>query len=635
MRAIAFTLPFALGLVVSLVSAQEAQRKHYRELFEPLPLPGATERRLGSGHPGSKYWQQRADYRMQIKLDAETRVVQGAEVITYTNNAPHPLTYLWMSLDQNLFKSDSLAKGLSGRARAAQGDELGFRDLKIKSDGKDLEFQVHDTMARIELPEPLAASGGKLSIEVDWTFIVPKPGMRMGVTPHPTGDVFALANWFPAIAVYDDVNGWNTLPYIGSGEFYQNFGDYQVELTVPRDHVVAATGRLTNPEDVLTATQLELVEKALQSAETITIRSADEARNGDGRPDGEGPVTWRFEAKDVRTFAWSSSKAFVWDAAGLDGVLVQSFYPPSALPLWEDGTQMLRSSIEGYNKRWFRYPYPTASNINALGPGGGMEYPMILFNGRENSEKGLYFLIAHEIGHQWFPMIVNSDERRHPWMDEGFNTFINYYAMKDRFGTAGSQFSPAMYKMMSRMAAGTPMATPPDHAPNAVGINAYFKPAKMMVVLRESVIGPERFDRAFRDYISAWAFKQPQPADFFRLMEDAAGMDLDWFFRTWIYETHDIDFAITDATIRKRRGHSLRLRFESLGTGVSVLPYTITFDDGSTQQGRVPAVSWTRSTKKTVTVPLKAGMTPTRVEIDPDRVIPETTRKNNVFKIDS
>lgn len=625
----------ALVLAPLAATAQEADRKHYRELFEPLPLPGATERRLGSGHPGSKYWQQRADYRMKIHLDTDQRLVSGKETITYRNNAPHPLPYLWMSLDQNVFKSDSLAANLSGRARRAQGDDLGFRNLKITSAGRPLEFTVHDTMARIELPRPVPAAGGLISLDVEWTFIVPKPGMRMGVTPHPTGDVFALSNWFPAIAVYDDVNGWNTLPYLGAGEFYQNFGTYDVELTVPRDHIVTATGVLMNPKDVLTPTQVASLDKARTSAETVTIRSEAEAKAGHGRPAGEGDLTWKFHATDVRTFAWASSEAFIWDAAGLEGTLCQSFYPPSALPLWSDGTQMLRSSIEGYNKRWFKYPYPTANNVNALGPGGGMEYPMIIFNGRENSEKGLYFLIAHEIGHQWFPMIVNSDERRHPWMDEGFNTFINYYAMIDRFGSAGGQYSTSTFRMMARMAGGAPVSAPPDHAPNAVGINAYFKPARMLIVLREAVIGKERFDRAFQDYIKAWAFKQPQPADFFRLMEDAAGMDLDWFWRSWIYGTGEIDLAITDARIQSRRGkRSLRIRFESLGDAVSSVPYVITFEDGSTRRGHVPAIAWTRSTKASVTVPLGPQAVPTKVEIDPERVIPEKTLKNNVFEIE-
>ncbi|MAG58641.1 MAG: peptidase [Planctomycetes bacterium] len=623
-RLIAFTL------VTSSLLAQGSERKNYRELFEPLPLPGSNEMRLGSGHPGAAYWQQRADYRMKINLDPATRLVRGKETIKYTNNAQHALSYLWMSLDQNLFKRDSLAAGLSGRARRALGDDLGFKIQSMTSGGQDLEYQVHDTMARIECPQPVKASGGTIELEIEWTFIVPKPGMRMGVTSHPTGDVFALSNWFPAIAVYDDVNGWNTLPYLGSGEFYQTFGSYHVDLTVPRDHIVSGTGVLQNPEDVLPAKQLEAWKRSRTSDTTVIIRSEGEARSGGGRPAGDRPVTWTFKADDVRSFAWASSKAFIWDASGLDGSHMQSFYPPSALPLWKDATEMLHSSVAGYNKRWFKYPYPAANNVNALGQGGGMEFPMIIFNGRERSNRGLYFLIAHEIGHQWFPMIVNTDERRHPWMDEGFNTFINYYAMLDRFGKPDRQYSLSVLKMMQRMAGNVPVSAPPDHAPGAVGVNAYFKPARMMIVLREAVLGPDRFDRAFRAYINAWAFKQPQPADFFRLMEDAAGMDLDWFWRSWIYETHHIDLAVTKAVVRDG---SLRITFESLGDGVAPVPYAITFDDGSTRNGVVPVVVWTRSTKKTVTVPLTGAAKPVKVEIDASKVIPEKTRSNNVIDL--
>ena len=602
-------------------------------LFESPDLPTPTERRLASGAPGPAYWQQRADYAIEVELDAEAMRLTGEEKITYHNDSPHTLDYLWVSLDQNVYAPDSLGRrtGHVGNAwRGRDAVDPGMHLTSVKSGGRSLDFTVHDTLARIECAKPIPP-GGKLVLSVSWNADVPNSVMRMGVTGGETGKVFALANWFPAIAVYDDVHGWNTLPYLGAGEFYQNFGSYDVSITVPRDHIVTATGQLQNVRQVVSSRQVALLGKALKSADTVMIRTEEEARSGSDRPAGSGPLTWHFKAEDVRTFAWSSSAAYIWDAAGLDGALMQSFYPPEALPLWKDATQMLRSSIAGYSERWFKYPYPTANNVNALGRGGGMEYPMIIFNGRESSEKGLYFLIAHEIGHQWFPMIVNSDERRNPWMDEGFNTFINYYAMIDRFGNAGGQYSPQMFLMMGKMAKES-ILTPPDRARrSSMGFNAYFKPARLLIMLREYVLGPERFDRAFRDYIRRWAFKQPQPADFFRTMEDAAGSDLSWFCNGWFYGTGNLDQGVKEASVT---GNRLRITFSNLGEVVMPVAYTVEFKDGTRESRVLPAEVWTTTNEARATFDLE-GRIPTKVIIDEADICPDIERDNNEFTIQS
>jgi hypothetical protein len=326
-------------------------------------------------------------------------------------------------------------------------------------------MHVYDTVARIDLPEAISPRGGALELDLEWTFVIPERVFRrFGIEETAHGEIFEAAQWFPSVAVYDDVHGWNTLPYLGTGEFYTNFGDYDVSLTVPWDHLVVATGSLENPDEVYTKTQLERLSRARSSDETVVIRSAEEVGDPASRPESAGTLTWHFRAHDVRTFAWASSPAFVLDGANADGVLCQSAYPQESRPLWEKSTQMLRSAILGYGKRWYRYPYPVATNVS--GPEPGMEYPMIIFCQAQQDDHDLFGVTAHEIGHNWFPMLVNTDERRHAWMDEGFNTFINYYADEDWFGTEeNGRGNPVSFA--SRMLAPglVPIETPPDQLP--------------------------------------------------------------------------------------------------------------------------------------------------------------------------
>jgi hypothetical protein len=571
---------------------------------------------------------------MDVTLDAETSRVEGRETITYTNNSPDALDYVWIHLEQNIFRADSLGAAISPRAQIAMNDS--FTDGCVigairDGDGADLPYHVYDTLARIDLPRPIAPGGGTLVLEIEWSFTISaKVFRRHGIETVEQGTIFEVAQWFPAVAVYDDVHGWNTLPYLGTGEFYNDFGDYDVRLTVPRSHLVAATGALRNPAEVLTAEQAERLEAARSSAETVMIRTPEEVDDPASRPEGEGPLTWRFVAEDVRTFAWASSDAFIYDACDLDGTLVQSMYPKEKVDLWKDSTQMLRTAIAGYNERWYRYPYPAATNV--YGREGGMEYPMIIFC-RGSSERGLYGVTTHEIGHNWFPMIVSTDERRHAWMDEGFNTFINYYSFGDwfegEFGRRGAA-RPYAARMRRRV---PPVDTAADQLPRGLlGELEYQKPAVGLVLLREQVLGAERFDHAFRTYIERWAFRSPRPADFFRTMEDAAGADLAWFWRGWFLEWTALDQMVRSVSHRRddKDGHMVTVTLDNVGRLVMPVTLEVRYADGSTETRRLPVEIWHASDRFRTT--WRTAKRVTRVEIDPEMKLPDIDRSNNVWR---
>ena len=628
-------------------------------IFDPLDLPTPTSLRGASGAPGPDYWQQRADYVIHATLDEDARTITGREVLTYTNNSPDVLPYIWIHLEQNLFKSDSLGSLTTPpRTRFANRDafEGGVKIESIRvskagagtigpgdagqpeGDGVDVPYNVYDTLAKLDLPSPVAARGGKLVLEIAWSFTIPQYGSdRMGMRDGEDGTVYELAQWFPAVAKYDDVYGWNTIPYYGQGEFYTDFGTYTVNLTVPRSHLVFCTGALQNEGDVLTQTQRDRLAQARASDTTVIIRGESEVESADTRPAGEAPLTWTFKADDVRTVAWASSPAFVWDASFLEGTgpegngtLVQSAYPVEALEHWPKSTMMLRSSIEGYSRRWFKYPYPVATNIN--GVAGGMEYPMIIFCGGRGSEGGLWGVTDHEIGHNWFPMVVNTDERRHAWMDEGFNTFINYYSAQDWRGEPGRRGSARSFAGFMRQGNQQPMATFADRInPGRLGVLQYEKTAVGLVILREHIMGEDRFDAAFREYIRRWAFKSPQPADFFRSMEDAGGMDLAWFWRGWFLSTGTLDQEIESVRLPTGTGTSVRVTMNNLNELVMPLKLRLTFADGGTLDRDLPAEVW-RYTDRWTTAIDTGGKQVTKVEIDPDGAFPDVNRRNNTWE---
>ncbi|MEM7630311.1 MAG: M1 family metallopeptidase [Planctomycetota bacterium] len=621
--------------------------------FAPLDLPAPSDKRLGSGAPGPDYWQQRVDYDIDATLlpsddperDGTLGRLEASVRVTYQNNSPHELEFLWLQLEQNLFRTDSL--GTLSRSPGSvmkpltSAFEGGYDIPAIVAGGRTLEFSVHDTLARVELPRPIGA-GERFEFELRFAFDVPPHLRRMGAERVEQGTIFEFAQWFPHVCNYDDVNGWNALPYLGSGEFYTNFGRYTVDLTVPREYVVTATGTLTNASEVLTSEQRSRLARSLSANDPVSIIAPGEVGTPGVRPAGPAQTTWRFEADDVRTFAWAASDAFIWDAIGAsvtgdDGrertVLAQSLYPREARgwsPAHKSGgsTRMVKHSIEFYSDWLYPYPYPHMTNVN--GPEGGMEYPMIMFCGDRDDDDGPFGVTDHEVGHTWFPMIVNSDERRHMWQDEGLNSFIGIYSGAEWRGT-DPDVRRHLEQVLSVANAVHPqpiVRNPDQHWPRWVGRLNYRKVALALYLLREEVLGAERFDRAFRAYIDRWAFKHPQPGDFFRTIEDAAGADLSWFWRGWFLEPAVLDQGVVGA-IDAGNGR-VAVDLVSLGTQVMPVELDVEYTDGSRETRRLPVQIWHTSDKWRAAWDA-GGRTVASVVVDPRRVFPDIDRANNAW----
>ena len=615
-------------------------------IFRPLDLPTPTDRRLGSGKPGPGYWQQRCDYDIDATLDPETDMVTASMTVRYHNNSPHDLEYLWMQLEQNLFRLDSI--GSRSRTPGSVMKMLeydfdgGYSIPSVRAGGDALEMTVYDTLGRVELDEPIA-SGSVFEFEVDFAFRVPPALRRMGREEVEDGEIFELAQWFPHVCKYDGVRGWNTLPYLGTGEFYTDFGDYEVSITAPRHYLVSASGRLTNPGEVLTGEMIARLDEAESSDEPVWIVREDEIGRDAIRPGDRDMYTWEYEIEDARTFAWAASDAFMWDACratiehedgGTRTVLCQSLYPREAEvwgPAHEDGgsTRFIKHSIEFYSDRLSAYPYPVMSNIN--GPEGGMEYPGIIFCGaRENSE-WLFGVTDHEVAHTWFPMVINSDERRYMWQDEGFNTFVNLYSKAAWYGEE-VDFKRHQAQTVEVCSAHNPqpIMTAPDHAwPSWVGELMYRKTGYGLYLLREFVLGPERFDTAFAQYIDWWSFKHPQPSDFFRTMEDAAGADLAWFWRGWFLEPAALDLGVR--TVAQSERDSAIVVLDALGEMVMPVPMRIEYADGSVEDRTLPVEIWHSATRWNAGIET-GGRRIRRVTIDPEEILPDTDRSNNTWR---
>ena len=613
--------------------------------FRRLELSTPTLLREGSGRPGPAYWQQRVDYTIAVSLDTATHTIAGRETIRYTNRSPDTLTHIWLQLDQNLFRDDGRGAVLNPPdARfAARGFRGGFvldRVESVRPSGRQtvrraLKTTENGTLMRVELDRPLAPRG-VTSLEIGYSFQVPEHGAdRMGREQFPEGWLYEIAQWYPRLAVYDDVRGWNTEQYLGQGEFYLEYGDIDFAITVPRGFIVAATGGLTNPLEVLTAQQRARLARALQSDSTLAIIAKSEVGQPSTRPAGtSATLTWHFSAKNVRDVAWAAAPNFIWDASGWNGILMQSFYPPAADSVWRQSTKMVRHSIRHYSEKWFPYPYPTAININ--GPVGGMEYPMIVFCASRRSTRGLFGVTTHELGHQWFPMIVGSNERLYAWMDEGFNTFINVYSARafyhDTTGPGGSGIeSWAAFAGSGRDEA--PSIVPADRVPGfLLGAAAYGKPEVGLFLLRHSILADTtRFDTAFREYIGRWAFKHPTPADFFRSMEDGVGEDLSYFWRGWFLRTDVVDQAVDSVrTARDSTGTTYTTIYLSSPGGLPMpVNLRLTFADGSVENTRLPVEAWFEGNHFVYVRQFSKELV--KVEIDPDKNFPDVRRQNNTW----
>ncbi|HET6796436.1 MAG TPA: M1 family metallopeptidase [Gemmatimonadales bacterium] len=595
-------------------------------VFRPLPLPAPNDYRTGSGRPGRAYWQQQVDYRITGTLDTATHQIRGRELIHYVNRSPDRLEYLWMFVEQNICSRAGITEQLDQPPLVFLGSTFDFSCKhfdggltldRLSVAGRVLKPWVYGTTMRVDLPRPLA-SGGSLDIEVAWHFTVPDYGAgRMG----RDGSLYEIAQWYPRLAVYDDVRGWNHEPYIGAGEFYLEYGNFDVTLTVPAGYLVAATGTLRNPEVALTSEQRTRLTAARSSTEPVAVVTAAEAGRPGTRPPSAGPVSWRFTAESVRDFAFAAGPELRWDACSYEGILIQTFYRPKA-KRWEEANRMAREAIKYFSEQWYRYPYPQATTIE--GPIEGMEYPMLTFVPNSPSREELQWVLSHEFGHEWFPMVVGSNERLYPWMDEGFNTFIDLAGAARYF--AGTAYGDSievhplhLYPDHAIAGQEQPLITRPVESKDLFW-TGYQKPALMLQTLRYEVLGKERFDQAFREYIKAWAFKHPTPADFFRLMRDVSGMDLDWFWRDWIYTTARLDQAVDSVGAEK-------VFLSNRGSMTLPLEMEINYTDGSKERVRLPVEMWNLGSR--FGYRLKEGKAVRKVVVDPRRVLPDVDRSNN------
>ena len=586
----ALVLPLAVSSAVMASSVEQTKGSFvdkFRQLDEALPTPNVY--RSAAGEPAEHYWQQQVNYDIDAKLDEKKRRLTASQTIEYKNNSPHTLKYLWLQLDQNIFKSDSIAEMTSTfNGKTLQGDpqpketklslgqlrrqqfmadnELGYQIANVKDeDGKELKVTVVDTLMRIDLNKPLKP-GKDVEFSMDFAFNIVEEdavGARSGYEhfEEDGNDIFLLAQWFPRLAAYTDYEAWTNKAFLGSGEFTLEFGNYDVELTVPADHIVSATGKLDNPSSVLTSTQRKRLEQAEDAKRPVFIVTEEEALENE-KEGTDKTKTWHFKAENVRDFAWASSRKFMWDAKGYHQggkdqplVMAMSFYPKEGGDLWKKySTEAVVHTMEVYSRFSFDYPYPVAQSVN--GPVGGMEYPMITFNGprtdlqddgtRTYSQAEKRFLIGvviHEVGHIYFPMVVNSDERQWTWMDEGLNSFLDGVAGREWDHTIPWGVEPRDVVDYMKSENQVPVMTQSDSVLR-LGPNAYTKPAAALNILREVILGRELFDFAFKEYAQRWKYKRPTPADFFRTMEEASGVDLDWFWRGWFYTTDHVDISL-------------------------------------------------------------------------------------------
>lgn len=616
-------------------------------LFSPAFYPvGETNTRAATGEANVGYWQNRADYRINVSLNDITHVISGTVTIIYKNNSPHTLPFLWLQLDQNLFSKDSRGQArmpVDGRSRYGalkNNFNGGYKISAVKiNDAVIADYIITDTRMQIRLPKPMAASGDEVKIKLDYSFVLPEYGAdRCGILPTKNGDIFAVAQWYPRMCVFDDVEGWNTLPYLGPGEFYLEYGDFDFTITAPASHIVVASGELLNPSEVLTPSQVDRLEAAKKSDKTVMIRTEKEISDPSSRPKA-ATLTWHFNISNARDVSWASSKAFIWDAAKINlpggkTSLAMSVYPSESKGEkgWGRSTEYAKASIENYSKRWFVYPYPVATNVASNI--GGMEYPGIIFCGYKAEEDGLFGVTDHEFGHTWFPMIVGSNERKYGWMDEGFNTFINSLA-DDDFNKGEYKAPPATMEYTGVSMFGNyseAIMNTPDALQEAnIGTALYSKPGYGLQLLRNEILGPVRFDYAFRAYIRRWAYKHPTPWDFFRTIENVAGENLGWFWKAWFLENYKLDQAIVSVNyINNDAANGALVTIANLDQ--MAMPVNLAYEtvNGSKGTLKLPVEIWNNAISKKIKLPTKEKLK--TVTIDPGKIFPDQDFSNNEWK---
>jgi hypothetical protein len=609
--------------------------------FAPLVLPDPVNRyRSANGAPGPDYWQNRADYAIHASLDPAAKVLSADETITYANNSPDALASLWIQLDQNIYRKDARSLAASGweRTQFTEGFVLDAVELDSQNHRVRADTLVSDTRLQIRLTQALPPHA-ITRVHIRYHYTIPGTfGGRTSWVATPKGEIYDIAQWYPRMAVYDDLHGWDTQPYLGN-EFYLEYGNFDYYVTVPAGMLVAGSGELENPDAVLTQTEMQRLATARGSDRSVVIRSAADIDDPAARPTRTPTLTWHYHMNETRDVAFSASRAFVWDAARIQlphgQSLAMSFYPPESAgdAAWGRSTEYLKHAVEEFSRRWYVYPYPAA--VNVAGGSSGMEYPGILFDGIEDKGKELFWITAHEIGHTWFPMIVGFNERRHAWMDEGFNTFIDVYESNDfEHGVYGpkrdAEYAPGGGNPADEI---IPVLTDPGAPVILTRADAiqekyrhpvtYFKSALGLVLLREQILGPERFDWAFRKFIHDWAFKHPAPSDFFRAMESEGGEDLGWFWRGWYMNNWTLDLGIQN--VRFSDGQAL-VTIANRGQLVMPAIVQVTFQDGEQKRLRLPVETWIQKTVYTMPVGDKPVAA---VIIDPDHALPDSDRSNN------
>jgi hypothetical protein len=602
--------------------------------IDRMDWPGPNRFRSANGEPGPDYWQQRADYTISATLDTTARSVAGSVTIKYVNNSPDTLRFVWLQVDQNLYRPGSKGSVINPAdsrwgARNFQG---GYDITKLTVDGKPHSPKVDDTMMRIDLDKPIAPKGGTATIAMDFRFNVPDHGSdRMG----RDSSLYEIAQWYPRMAVYDDVRGWNTDPYLGQGEFYLEYGDYDYSVTVPAGYTVAGSGLLQNASDVLTATERQRLAQAATSTNVVQIITADESKPK-ATP---GTKTWKFHATNVHDVAWAAAPDMRWDAVSTGpipnndkGVLAQSYYVwPRAGAGWENAAENTQWTIRTYSTLIYPFPYPQATSV--AGPVGGMEYPMFVMVHYAPKAEGAFGTIDHEHGHEWFPMIVSSNERRYAWMDEGFNTYINTFSNELR--TPGTPVLPSYLKNWSDIQArgiAAPLMTPPDRIdPAALGAIGYRKPAAVLLTLRNHVVGRETFDRAFREYARRWAYKHPTPGDFFRTIENVSGDDLSWYWRAFFYGNDVLDLGVENVTNASSGGQTVASIVVRRRTSIPFpLEMRLRLADGSVQNVTIPVDIW-GSGQERVTAQVVVASNVVGVRLWPDGTVPDANDTNDTW----
>ena len=657
-KLVSFTAFFA-GAVMQLsaqtttpVAPTEVKSKYDQHLlFGPLFYPNAgNEFRAASGEPGNAYWQNRADYKIVASLNEEKNEITGSVTISYKNNSPQELPYIWLQLDQNLYdlqsrgqaKMPATGKSRYGDAKSTFSGGYKISSVQLVAAGKpneNIPYVITDTRMQLRLAKALAARTGAVSVKIDYSYVIPEYGSdRTGILKTKNGNIYAVAQWYPRVCVFDDLQGWNTLPYLGASEFYLEYGDLEATLTVPASHIVVASGELLNAQEVLTPLQLKRYNQAKGSDSTVTIRSEAEVTDPSSRP-AKATCTWKFAISNARDFAWATSKSFIWDAAKINlpsgkKCLATSVYPSESAGVkgWGRATEYTKGSIENYSKRWFEFPYPVASNVASNV--GWMEYPGIVFCGSTAKTEGLFGVTDHEFGHTWFPMIVGSNERKYGWMDEGFNTFINTLAGDD-FNNGEYKAAKTDWHQYAKFLFGPTseamLNTPDVLQERNIGIELYMKPGYALTLLRTQILGEDRFDYAFKKYIRDWKYKHPSPYDFFRSIENGAGEDLSWFWRGMFLENYKLDQAISKVDyIGNDAKNGALLTIDNLDQLAMPVIIEFTTKSGKVERKTLPVEIWQNNASWKVRLNTTEELQ--KVVIDPDHSFPDMNSANNTWK---